>query len=180
MSINLPNPTLPEWIKLLNTYDPAYYMPGKLVTAEEWNTLFLAGVNQGNYLANTMDLLIKEYLPETFVAKVDFIAYANTIAAELQSLREQDSVLQNNIDAVQTLAQESLLNSQQALTTANSALEKSIEAVNKSEQAIDIAETAIDNSETAIALSDTAVKIAQEALDTINYDTLPVYLRVGV
>jgi hypothetical protein len=180
MSINLPNPTLPEWVKLLNTYDPAYYMPGKLVTAEEWNTLFLAGVNQGNYLANTLDKLIKEYLPETFVAKVDFITYTNTIAAELQSLHEQDRILQSNIDTVQTLAQEALFNSHLALNTAESAVEKSIEAVNKSEQAVDAANTAIDNSETAIALSDAAVKIAQEALDTINYDTLPVYIRVGV
>lgn len=180
MSINIPNPTLPEWTKLLNTYDPAYYMPGKLVTAEEWNTLFLAGVNQGNYLANTMDLLIKKYLPETFVTKVDFIAYANTIEAELQKLREQDSVLQSNINNATALAQEALFNSHLALTTADSAMEKSIEAVNKSEQAIDIANTATDNSETAIALADTAVKTAQEALDTINYDTLPIFIKVGV
>lgn len=173
MSINLPNPTLPEWIKLLNTYDPAYYMPGKLVTAEEWNTLFLAGVNQGNYLANTMDLLIKEYLPETFVAKVDFIAYANTIAAELQSLRERDNALQNTIEETQSLAQEALFNSHLSLATADSAMEKSIEAVDKAAQAI-------DNSETAIVLADNAFKTAQEALDIINYDTYPICIRVGV
>lgn len=180
MSINLPDPTLPEWTKLLNTYDPAYYMPGKLVTAEEWNTLFLAGVNQGNYLANTLDKLIKEYLPETFVAKVDFTAYTSLIEAELQKLHEQDAQLQNSIDAASTLAQESLSNSHLALSAANSAVEKSIEAVNKAEQAIDTANTAVDNSETAIAMADTAVKTAQEALDTINYDTLPILVRVGV
>ena len=180
MSINLPNPTLPEWIKLLNTYDPAYYMPGKLVTAEEWNTLFLAGVNQGNYLANTMDLLIKEYLPETFVAKVDFIAYANIIAAELQSLREQDAALQNNIDLVKVLAEDAVTLATSAIENSEQAIRRSAEANTKSEQAIDIANIATDNSETAVALADNAVKTAQEALDIINYDTYPICIRVGV
>ena len=60
MAIDLKNPNLNNWIKLLNAYDPDYYQAGKKVTAEEWNTLFLASVNQGNYLAETIDLLNNE------------------------------------------------------------------------------------------------------------------------
>ena len=161
-------------------YDPAHYMPGKLVTAEEWNTLFLAGVNQGNYLANTMDLLIKEYLPETFVAKADFIAYTNTIAAELQSLHEQDRVLQNNIDTIEVLVEDAEALATSAIENSEQAVQRSTEANTKSEQAVDIANVATANSETAIVLADAAVKTAQEALDTINYDTLPILVRVGV
>lgn len=73
----IPIPTMPDWLKLYNTYDPEYYAPGKRVSAEEWNTLFLASVRQGNYNADTLELLIKTYLPETYLTQVDFNQFSN-------------------------------------------------------------------------------------------------------
>lgn len=180
MAITLPDPTLPEWIKLLNTYDPAYYTPGKLVTAEEWNTLFLAGVNQGNYLANTLDKLIKEYLPDTFIAIVDFNKYVTTVESALQQLQNQDLLFQEQVEAVQQRVEEANLNADIAKAQSEQAIQHGLDAISVANTALDTAKVAEDNSETAIVLADDATKIAQEALDTINYDTLPVLLRVGV
>ena len=86
----IPIPTMPDWLKLYNTYDPEYYAPGKRVSAEEWNTLFLASVRQGNYNADTLELLIKTYLPETYLTQVDFNQFSN-------EMRTAYSTFTNNI-----------------------------------------------------------------------------------
>lgn len=86
----IPTPTMPDWLKLYNTYDPEYYAPGKRVSAEEWNTLFLASVRQGNYNADTLELLIKTYLPETYLTQVDFNQFSN-------EMRTAYSTFTNNI-----------------------------------------------------------------------------------
>ena len=78
----IPVPTMPDWLKLYNTYDPEYYAPGKRVSAEEWNALFLASVRQGNYNADTLELLIKTYLPETYLTQTDFNTFSNEMRAE--------------------------------------------------------------------------------------------------
>ena len=81
MSEIIVDPTIPDWIKLLNAYNPDTYTPGKLVTAEEWNALFLSSVTQGNYHAETLDLLINTYLPENFYTQLE----TNTLIANYTS-----------------------------------------------------------------------------------------------
>lgn len=93
MAINLTKPDLDNWIKLLNAYDPDYYQAGKKVTAEEWNTLFLASVNQGNYLAETIDLLINKNneIIQIVQASNDNSTAALEIAQQAKTVAEQAS-----------------------------------------------------------------------------------------
>jgi hypothetical protein len=161
--IEIPDPQLPEWLKILNTYDPTHYIPGKKVTAEEWNTLFLASVNQGNYLAETVDLLVKEYLPETFVAKIDFENYSNNISKTISQLQNTDTVLQNNINVVKDTADTALLNSQIAKANSEAAVETANNAVTHAQQAEDTAYLAKTTAENALTMSTGAQATAGKA-----------------
>lgn len=79
---DIPVPNMSDWLKLYNTYDPEHYTPGKRVSAEEWNSLFLASVRQGNYNADTLELLIKTYLPDTYLTIADFNVFADNMQKE--------------------------------------------------------------------------------------------------
>lgn len=86
---NIPVPVIPDWAKLYNTYDPEYYAPGKRVSAEEWNTLFLASVYQGNYNADTLDLLINIYLPDVFNSIETRVKDVETLTSDTHTLVEK-------------------------------------------------------------------------------------------
>ena len=92
---NIPEPSIPDWVKILNQYDPTQYQDGKLIKAEEWNALFSAAVAQGNYHSNTLDLLINTYLPEKWEeiandmaefegsVNTDITEFKNTVNADI-------------------------------------------------------------------------------------------------
>lgn len=115
--INIPTPALPEWVKLYNTYDPEHYAPGKRVSAEEWNTLFLASVRQGNYNADTLELLIKVHLPETYAT---LEAYAE-LFKDVQDFKERIGKVEDVAYSLNTTIQEANTYAKQAHTTANQA-----------------------------------------------------------
>ena len=133
-------PTIPEWLKLYTQYDESYFTPGKLVTAEEWNTLFKANVAQGNYLTDTLDLLINDYLPERLHVQDSVIqdlgaqvtattaqvqtAVEAAIAAQqtAQESRELAQIAYNTVDNVDDIAQEALIKAGVAEENASQAL----------------------------------------------------------
>lgn len=162
-TIEIPNPQLPEWLKILNTYDPTHYVPGKKVTAEEWNTLFLASVNQGNYLAETVDLLVKEYLPNTFVEQVSFEKYISDTNNTFQDIHNTASSLQTQITKANSTSEEALLLSRVAKANSEEAISTSIEAKNNSEEATTVAKKAELSSLEAVKISEEAHTLAASA-----------------
>ena len=185
---NIPTPTLPEWVKLYNSYDPEHYAPGKRVSAEEWNTLFLGCVRQGNYAADTLELLLNTYLPAHFsdydarLTETTKLAQdASTRATSAYSFSEEASALSksalaysegalsavrvaetNSNTAVQT-AETALSASQSAQTAAEYAVAQSDTAVKNTAAALQNATAALSNSETALSSSATALQFSERA-----------------
>lgn len=56
-------PDIETYIKRLNWYLQEHYPANKKTTAEEWNALFLALINQGNAQEDTLAKICNEYLP---------------------------------------------------------------------------------------------------------------------
>lgn len=114
--VNTPKPVLPDWVKLYNEYNPAHYRPGKNITAEEWNTLFLANVRQSNYNADTLELLIKTYLPETYLTQ-------ETFDTQYTALLNKHTALEQELLTSKELAQSAALDAQDAQRVAQEALD---------------------------------------------------------
>lgn len=185
---NIPAPTLPEWVKLYNSYDPEHYAPGKRVSAEEWNTLFLGCVRQGNYAADTLELLLNTYLPAHFsdydarLTETTKLAQdASTRSTSAYSFSEEANALSksafdyagesvsvaytaetNSNTAVQT-AGTALSASQAAQTSAEHAVMQSDTAVQDAMTALQNATAALSNSETALSSSITATQLSERA-----------------
>ena len=166
----IPTPTMPDWLKLYNTYDPEYYAPGKRVSAEEWNTLFLASVRQGNYNADTLELLIKTYLPETYLTQVDFNQFSNemrtaysTFTNNIQEdLANHKTQVQAQYDTFTTQVQEDFT----ALTSEVNSLEERV--VRAEDIAYSLNDVIQEANEYAQAANQTAIEsntFAQEAKD---------------
>ena len=166
----IPTPTMPDWLKLYNTYDPKYYAPGKRVSAEEWNTLFLASVRQGNYNADTLELLIKTYLPETYLTQVDFNQFSNEMRTSYntftnniqEDLAKHKTQVQTQYDTFTTQVQEDFT----ALTSEVNSLEERV--VKAEDVAYSLNNVIQEANEYAQAANQTAIEsntFAQEARD---------------
>ena len=155
MAIDLTKPDLNNWIKVLNTYDPQYYQPGKRVTAEEWNTLFLASVNQGNYISETIQILVDDHKNMNAI-----VNQADSNA--LQALEYANIAVTNSTQAMQA-SDTADSNANIALKNSNAALEQSDTAVQQSTVAKENATIALTNSETANSTSVQALSIANIA-----------------
>ena len=166
----IPTPTMPDWLKLYNTYDPEYYAPGKRVSAEEWNTLFLASVRQGNYNADTLELLIKTYLPETYLTQVDFNQFSNEMRTAYSTFTnniqegfiEHKTQVQDQYDTFTTQVQEDFT----ALTSEVNSLEARV--IKAEDVAYSLNDVIQEANEYAQAANQTAIEsntFAQEAKD---------------
>ena len=166
----IPTPTMPDWLKLYNTYDPEYYAPGKRVSAEEWNTLFLASVRQGNYNADTLELLIKTYLPETYLTQVDFNQFSNEMRTSYSTFTNNiqegfiahKTQVQEQYDTFTTQVQEDFT----ALTSEVNSLEERV--VKAEDVAYSLNDVIQEANEYAQAANQTAIEsntFAQEAKD---------------
>ena len=154
----IPTPVLPEWVKLLNTYDPEHYTPGKRVSAEEWNTLFLASVNQGNYNSNTLELLINNYLPKHFDDYDKRLLDTTAVATEAHQFSESAVAFSNTANAT---SMQALEHSQNALEAATKAEQDSIEASQNSQIALQNSVQAVDISELAMTYAEEAAQKAE-------------------
>lgn len=177
---------MPDWLKLYNTYDPEYYTPGKRVSAEEWNTLFLASVRQGNYNADTLELLIKTYLPETYLTIADFSTFSAQMQDEYATFTEatqnqySDFTTQIQQDFTELITEVNELEErtikaedvayslndtiQEANRYAKQAFDTSEEAKNTAQAATDTANGAVDIADSAVAVSEDAFTNSQTAL----------------
>ena len=163
MPDNIPNPSIPNWVKLLNQYDAKQYPSGKLITAEEWNALFLAEVAQGNYHANTLDLLINEYLPTQWKNIAKDIADINTnVTADITDFKNKTNAAIDTIAAVANAAN-SIANT--AKTNSENAVQIASTADATSQQAKDIATEANTTAESAKQTAENISAIATEAKD---------------
>lgn len=169
----IPTPTMPDWLKLYNTYDPEYYTPGKRVSAEEWNTLFLASVRQGNYNADTLELLIKTYLPETYLTQVDFNQFSNEIRTSYstftnniqEDLAKHKTQVQEQYDTFTTQVQEDFT----ALTSeVNSLEERVVKAEDVAYSLNDVIQEANEYAQLANQTAIEANTFAQDANDSAN------------
>lgn len=61
-------PNIETYIKRLNWYLQEHYPANKKITAEEWNALFLALINQGNTQEDTLEKICNEILPPHITA----------------------------------------------------------------------------------------------------------------
>jgi hypothetical protein len=147
----IPIPTMPDWLKLYNTYDPEYYAPGKRVSAEEWNTLFLASVRQGNYNADTLELLIKMYLPETYLTQTAFNEFSTQLRSDFADVTKEVNSLEERV----IKAEDTAYSLNNVIQEANRYAKR---ADTKADEAITLAQTAGDT-------STEAKRIAQEALE---------------
>lgn len=153
---NIPEPSIPNWIKILNQYETDYYQSGKIVKAEEWNALFAAAVAQGNYHSNTLDLLINTYLPEKWEEiSEDITEFKNTVNADITEIEE--AVQQANTNASTAVS-----NSTSAIQTANTANSKADSAVQTANTAIGTANSAKTTAEAISGIAEDAKEIAEE------------------
>lgn len=196
---NIPEPNIPDWVKILNQYDPTQYQGGKLVKAEEWNALFAASVAQGNYHSNTLDLLINTYLPDKFKeisddmtelntsVNNDITEFKNTVNSTISNF--EDSVITDiatfksevnsditeiaeAVEQANTNANTANANSVLAVQTANAANSKVDIAVQVANDASVVANSAKTTAEAISGIAENAQDIAKDTQDSlINYYT---------
>lgn len=157
----IPTPTLPEWVKLYNTYDPEHYTPGKRVSAEEWNTLFLASVRQGNYNADTLELLLNTYLPTHFS---DYDVRLTETTRVAQDAHATSASAYSFSEEANAFSKTAFDHSEEALSTARTAEANSSAALQTAEGTLSTAQAAQTASEYAVTQSDTAAQNAATAL----------------
>ena len=183
---NIPTPVMPDWIKLYNSYDPEHYMPGKRVSAEEWNTLFLASVRQGNYNADTLELLIKTYLPDTYLTIEDYNVFATTLRGDFVAFTENAQNILDTNTATTAAFTERVVEAERVayslddtIQEANSFAKRALgvaeesnaiaqDAYDTSAAALGVSESALATAESSDTTSQAALEIAQVAIETAN------------
>lgn len=88
-------PEIEEYQKRLNWYLQEHYSANKKITAEEWNALFLALMNQGNAQEETLEKICNEILPP-HVTAINYLLdktanYATNIEALENTVANHDS-----------------------------------------------------------------------------------------
>lgn len=180
---NIPEPSIPNWVKILNQYNTDYYQGGKLIKAEEWNALFAADVAQGNYHANTLDLLINTYLPEKFeeisedMAELntsvnsDITEFKNTVNTTISNFEDSveadiiafKSEVNTDISEIEEVVQQANTNANTAVSNSTSAIQTANTAISKSDSAVSIANAASTTANLAKTTAEAISEIAEEA-----------------
>lgn len=106
-------PDTETYIKRLNWYLQEHYPANKKITAEEWNALFLALINQGNAQEDTLAKICNEYLPLQIEKINTLVDTTNEHEASIAQLR--------------TDTNKALKDSNYAVITADTALNQVVE-----------------------------------------------------
>lgn len=165
---NIPEPSIPDWVKILNQYDPTQYQSGKLVKAEEWNTLFAAAVAQGNYHSNTLDLLINTYLPEKWEEiSEDMTEFMNSVNASISEIESEVDTANNNASSAVSAANTAVQTANTAKTASESAVTTANSAAATANSAVTIANSAKTTAEAISGIAEDAKDIAEATQDSL-------------
>lgn len=99
-------PEIEEYVKRLNWYLQEHYPANKKITAEEWNALFLALINQGNLQEDTLAQICNELLPIHVAAINDLIDITTNHESRVTSLESTVANHGQHITGLETLTQE--------------------------------------------------------------------------
>ena len=94
-------PDIETYIKRLNWYLQEHYPANKKITAEEWNALFLALMNQGNAQEDTLEKICNEILPPHVTAinhLLDAEVNFNTHISSLEDITAEHSTRINILE----------------------------------------------------------------------------------
>lgn len=98
-------PDIETYVKRLNWYLQEHYPANKKITAEEWNALFLALMNQGNLQEDTLAQICNELLPIQVAAINDLIDITTNHESRVTSLESTVANHGQRITGLETLTQ---------------------------------------------------------------------------
>ena len=99
-------PDIETYVKRLNWYLQEHYPANKKITAEEWNALFLALINQGNLQEDTLAQICNELLPIQVATINDLIDITIDHESRVTSLESTVANHGQRITGLETLTQE--------------------------------------------------------------------------
>lgn len=99
-------PDIETYVKRLNWYLQEHYPANKKITAEEWNALFLALMNQGNAQEETLEKICNEILPPHVTAINYLLDREANHATRIEELERVTADHENRIDNLEDTATE--------------------------------------------------------------------------
>ena len=169
-------PDIETYIKRLNWYLQEHYPANKKITAEEWNALFLALINQGNAQEDTLAKICNEYLPLQIEKINTLVDTTNEHEASIAQLRtDTNKALKDSNYAVITAdtALNQVVEKMGTVAYINNVLAPSLHYTRDPQAQLDDTAQGIINLQNQIDLMEQNTNVADVVgtfVDLVNYD----------
>ena len=169
-------PDIEPYIKRLNWYLQEHYPANKKFTAEEWNALFLALINQGNAQEDTLAKICNEYLPLQIEKINTLVDTTNEHEASIAQLRtDTNKALKDSNYAVVTAdtALNQVVEKMGTVAYINNVLAPSLHYTRDPQAQLDDTAQGIINLQSQIDLMEQNTNVADVVgtfVDLVNYD----------
>ena len=169
-------PDIEIYIKRLNWYLQEHYPANKKTTAEEWNALFLALINQGNAQEDTLAKICNEYLPLQIEKINTLVDTTNEHEASIAQLRtDTNKALKDSNYAVITAdtALNQVVEKMGTVAYINNVLAPSLHYTRDPQAQLDDTAQGIINLQSQIDLMEQNTNVADVVgtfVDLVNYD----------
>ena len=169
-------PDIETYIKRLNWYLQEHYPANKKITAEEWNALFLALINQGNAQEDTLAKICNEYLPLQIEKINTLVDTTNEHEASIAQLRtDTNKALKDSNYAVITAdnALNQVVEKMGTVAYINNVLAPSLHYTRDPQAQLDDTAQGIINLQSQIDLMEQNTNVADVVgtfVDLVNYD----------
>ena len=169
-------PDIETYIKRLNWYLQEHYPANKKITAEEWNALFLALINQGNAQEDTLAKICNEYLPLQIEKINTLVDTTNEHEASIAQLRtDTNKALKDSNYAVVTAdtALNQVVEKMGTVAYINNVLAPSLHYTRDPQAQLDDTAQGIINLQSQIDLMEQNTNVADVVgtfVDLVNYD----------
>ena len=169
-------PDIETYIKRLNWYLQEHYPANKKITAEEWNALFLALINQGNAQEDTLAKICNEYLPLQIEKINTLVDTTNEHEASIAQLRtDTNKALKDSNYAVVTAdtALNQVVEKMGTVAYINNILAPSLHYTRDPQAQLDDTAQGIINLQSQIDLMEQNTNVADVVgtfVDLVNYD----------
>lgn len=141
-------PNIETYVKRLNWYLQEHYPANKKITAEEWNALFLALMNQGNTQEDTLEKICNEILPLHITAINYLLDAESDHSSRITTLEDTTAEHNTRIDILEV----DTLNSKNRIKTLESTVDNHSNIIDNHSNRIDILEVDALDSKNRIKL----------------------------
>lgn len=176
-------PDIETYTKRLNWYLQEHYPANKKITAEEWNALFLALMNQGNAQEETLEKICNEILPPHVTAINYLLDKEANYTPRIEALEQVTINHENRIDNLEdtTTGYSSRISSLENITAEHSTRINILEVDSlDSKERIKTLENTVDNHDSRIKILEVVSESHDERIEALEGGSTDYANRINI